>query len=45
MPLVKFTKNLQRFFPDIETINVTEGSVGEVVAGGYSTRKKAASSA
>ena len=32
MPLVKFTKNLQRFFPDIQTINVDGETVAEVVA-------------
>lgn len=31
MPRVKFTKNLQRFFPDIETIHVEAGSVAQVV--------------
>lgn len=32
MPLVKFTKNLQRFFSDIQTINVEGETVAEVVA-------------
>lgn len=32
MPLVKFTKNLQRFFPDIQNINVEGETVAEVVA-------------
>jgi molybdopterin synthase sulfur carrier subunit len=32
MPLVKFTKNLQRFFPDIQTINVEGETVAQVVA-------------
>ncbi|MEJ2263055.1 MAG: MoaD/ThiS family protein [Anaerolineales bacterium] len=32
MPLVKFTKNLQRFFPDLRTINADGETVAEVVA-------------
>lgn len=32
MPLVKFTKNLQRFFPHIRTINVDGETVTQVVA-------------
>jgi molybdopterin synthase sulfur carrier subunit len=32
MPLVKFTKNLQRFFPDLRASNVDGETVAEVVA-------------
>jgi molybdopterin synthase sulfur carrier subunit len=31
MPQVKFTKNLQRFFPNIETVQVEGDSVREVI--------------
>jgi molybdopterin synthase sulfur carrier subunit len=31
MPKVKFTKNLQRFIPDLESVHVEGGTVAEVV--------------